>query len=69
MSGQCVHIVIIWHLSLRALIDCAQKRDLGSSHFNPHPEITRPRVLKCRVSSVHSTSTFLKFRESVHYIY
>ena len=26
MSGQCVHVVIIWHLSLRSLTDCTQRR-------------------------------------------
>ncbi len=34
VSGQCVHIVIIWHLSLRALIDCTQRCGLGYGHFN-----------------------------------
>ncbi len=46
MSGQCRHIVIIWHLSLRALNDSTQRYDLGSGHFSPHPEMTRPQVLK-----------------------
>ncbi len=46
MSCQCVHIAIIWYLSLRALTDCGQRCDLGSGHFNPHPEMTRPWVLK-----------------------
>ncbi len=45
MSDQCVHIAIIWHLSLTALTDCTQKCDLGSGHFNL-TEMTRPQVLK-----------------------
>ncbi len=44
MSGQCVHIAIILHLSLGALTDCTRRHDPGSGHFSPHPEMTRPRV-------------------------
>ena len=40
VSGQCVHIAIIWHLSLRALTDCTRRCDLGFGQFSPHPEMT-----------------------------